>query len=90
MANLLEIVELESDEERRLSMITQHQDVNILKAARVGKGFTQQQVANTAKINIRHYQRFESGERNIKTASFYVTMAVCKALEIMPENILEH
>lgn len=33
-----------------------------LKAARVAKGMTQQQVADSLGISLRHYQRMESGE----------------------------
>ena len=45
-------------------------------------GLTQQQVADKAKINYRQYQKFESGERNIMTASFQLTCRVIKALNM--------
>ena len=43
---------------------------SILRAKRLALGLTQQQVANLAKISYCQYQRFESGERNMMTASF--------------------
>ena len=43
---------------------------DILREKRVVQGLTQQQVADRAKISLRQYQSFESGERNIRTASF--------------------
>lgn len=51
---------------------------------------TQQQVANKAGITLRHYQMFESGEREIINASFRVAMAVIMTLDINPENIIHN
>ena len=51
-----------------------------LKEKRVVLGLTQQQVADKAKISLRAYQKFESGDRNIKTASFQVACRVIEAL----------
>jgi DNA-binding XRE family transcriptional regulator len=59
----------------------------ILREARKGSNTTQQQVADKAKINIRQYQMFENGERDISNASFKITMAVIEALEITPETL---
>ena len=42
----------------------------LLKEKRIILGLTQQQVAYKDKIKLQQYQRFESGERNLKTASF--------------------
>ena len=53
-----------------------------LKEKRVVLGLTQQQVAAKAKVSLRAYQKFESGERNIKTASFLVACRVIEALEM--------
>jgi len=58
---------------------------NILKEVRKVNGMTQQQVADGANISLRHYQKFESGEREITNASFRIAMAVIKVLEINPE-----
>ena len=60
-----------------------HIKVNsILREKRLVLGLTQQQVADKAKINYRQYQKFESGERNIMTASFQLTCRVIKALNM--------
>lgn len=55
---------------------------SILREKRLVLGLTQQQVAEKAKINYRQYQKFESGERNIMTASFQLTCRVIKALDM--------
>ena len=52
----------------------------ILREKRVVLGMTQQQVADKAKITIRQYQEFESGDRNIMTASFQLACKVIEAL----------
>lgn len=54
----------------------------ILKEQRVIRGLTQQQVADRAKITLQQYQKFESGERNLKTASFQIACRVLEALEM--------
>ena len=54
----------------------------ILHERRVVLGLTQKQVAEKAKIPLQSYQRFESGDRNIKTASFQVACRVIEALEM--------
>lgn len=55
---------------------------SILREKRVVLGLTQQQVADRAKIPLQSYQRFERGERNIKTASFQMACRVIEALEM--------
>ena len=57
-------------------------ECKILKKRREQLGLTQQQVANIAGINIRQYQRFESGERRISSTSFRIGVAVVDALEL--------
>jgi len=54
----------------------------ILKERREQLGLTQQQVADTAGINIRQYQRFESGERRISGTSFRIGVAVADVLSL--------
>ena len=51
---------------------TEGKNNGLLKEQRVIKGMTQQQVAAKAGILIQHYQKFEGGERNLRTASFDV------------------
>lgn len=55
---------------------------SVLREKRVVLGLTQKQVAERAKIPLQSYQRFESGERNIKTASFQMACRVIEALEM--------
>lgn len=66
-------------------------DKSTLKTARMQKGLTQKEVAETANIAMRHYQMFECGKRDLANASFRVAMAVCRALDIEPKILLgEH
>ena len=55
---------------------------SILREKRLALGLTQRQVAEKAKIAYNQYQRFETGERNIRTASFQVACKVLLALEM--------
>jgi len=57
---------------------------SILWEKRVVLGLTQQQVADKAKIGLRQYQKFESGERNIMTCSFQMA---CRIIEALGMNI---
>ena len=57
---------------------------NILRERRVVLGLTQKQVAEKAKIPLQSHQRFESGERNIMTASFQMA---CRVIEALGMNI---
>ena len=43
---------------------------------------TQQAVADKAEIKLQQYQKFESGERSILTASFFITCKVLDAMDI--------
>ena len=54
----------------------------MLRERRVILGLTQKQVAEKAKIPMQSYQRFESGERNIMTASFQMVCRILEALEM--------
>lgn len=54
----------------------------VLREKRVVLGMTQQQVADKAKIVAAQYQKFESGERNIMTASFQMACRVIEALDM--------
>ena len=54
----------------------------IIKRRREELGLTQQQVADAAAINIRPYQKFESGERKISSTSFRIGVAIADILEM--------
>ena len=53
-----------------------------LKTQRLRLGLTQKQVADKAGILLQHYQKFEGGERNLRTASFDVACRVLETLEV--------
>jgi len=57
-------------------------DRYVLKKRRNQLGLTQQEVAEKAGINIKQYQRFETGERELTDASFMTTCQVLKALDM--------
>ena len=59
----------------------------ILKDYREKLGLTQQEVANKAKIQLRQYQRFESGERNLSSSSFNIA---CRVIESLSMNISDY
>lgn len=54
----------------------------ILRDARGKTGMTQQQVADRANIQLRQYQRFESGERELSSSSFNIARNVLQALDL--------
>lgn len=56
----------------------------ILRDFRNNLGLTQQQVADKANIQLRQYQRFESGERNLSSSSFNIACRVIEALGLDP------
>ena len=49
---------------------------------------TQQQVAERAGIQLRQYQRLESGDRNITGSTGRVLLAVCEALKLDPYTLV--
>lgn len=56
----------------------------ILQTRRKELGFTQQQVADMAKIQLRQYQRFENGERELHSASMRIGLSICAVLKLDP------
>ena len=59
-------------------------DAGVLKQRRKHLGLTQQQVANLAGIQVKQYQRLESGERSIMGASMRIGLSVCAVLKLDP------
>ena len=53
---------------------------NVLYEQRIVHGLTQKQVAERAKVTLQQYQKFESGDRNILTASFRIACRIIEAL----------
>lgn len=56
----------------------------ILRIRREELGFSQQEVANGSGIQLRQYQRFESGERNIENATLKTALSICAVLKLDP------
>lgn len=59
-------------------------DHAILQERRKELGLTQQQVADMAQIQLRQYQRLESGERSMASASMWIGLSICAVLELDP------
>ena len=57
-----------------------------LKKKRLALGMTQQDVAEKATISLSSYQKYESGNRNIMTASFEIVCRVIIALGMDPTS----
>ena len=55
---------------------------NILKERRINLRLTQQEVAEKARILPQQYQKFESGERKIESATFQTACRVIEALDM--------
>lgn len=55
-----------------------------LKLRREEMKLSQQQVADAANITLRQYQRFESGERRMSSASMRIGLAICHVLNLDP------
>ena len=63
-------------------------DHEYLRRQREGMGMTQQEVADKAGILLRQYQRLESGERSMASASMRIGMAVCDVLKLDPHRFV--
>ena len=60
----------------------------MLREARLRLALSQQQVATLIGIQIRHYQRFEYGEREIQEISIRVGLSLCAVLELDPVDLV--
>lgn len=58
----------------------------ILYHRRIELGLTQQQVADRARIKLEQYQKYESGERSMESASFRIGMAISDVLKLDPHR----
>ena len=65
------------------------QEHQILKTRREQLGLTQQQVADQSKIQLRQYQRLESGERSMISASMRIALSICLVLKLDPYIFLD-
>ncbi len=60
----------------------------MLREARLRLGLSQQQVATLIGIQIRHYQRFEYGEREIQEINIRAGLSLCAVLELDPVDLV--
>ena len=60
----------------------------MIKNARCRLGLSQQQVATLIDIQIRHYQRFEYGEREIQEINIRAGLSLCAVLELDPVDLV--
>lgn len=58
------------------------------QARREELGLTQNQVAKIAEIQLRQYQRLESGETKLTSSSFSAGVRVCYALQLDPFELV--
>lgn len=59
-----------------------------LRLQREALGLTQQEVATKAGIDVRQYQRLESGERYMSASSLRIGLAVCDVLQLDPHRFV--
>jgi len=62
----------------------------LLQKKRLYLNLTQREAAQRIGIPLSTYQKFETGERNIWTASFTVTCMVLYAIELNPDDFFRH
>ena len=60
----------------------------IIADARKAMGYSQQQVATMAGMQIRQYQRFEYGEREVYRVNLRTGLLMCAALELDPLTLI--
>lgn len=59
-----------------------------LRRQREALGLTQKAVAEKAGIDIRQYQRLETGERSMSSTSLRIGLAVCDVLKLDPHRFV--
>ena len=68
--------------------ITLQPDKSILISRRKQLKMTQKQVADAAHIQLRQYQRLESGERSMASASMRIGLSICSVLKLDPRRFV--
>ena len=61
---------------------------DVIRSARLRKGYTQMETAEKAGIALETYQRLEGGQRDILNASMKTGLGVCRALGIDPATLI--
>lgn len=59
-----------------------------IRAARLQRGYTQQEAAEKAGISVKAYQRLENGERDIRHAAMRTGVGLCAALGLDPVELI--
>lgn len=83
-----EIVNLPNIGSVELTDISSVSGFEILAERREQLCLTQQEVADKAGIQLRQYQRFESGERALRSSTLRIALAVCDALMLDPHRFV--
>lgn len=65
-------------------------NAGILRRRREDLGMTQLEVSTLAHITLRQYQRLESGERDISSATMRIGLGICRALRLDPYRFYHH
>ena len=63
-------------------------ETQMLRKARLRKGYTQRQLADLVDTQPRQYQRLEYGEREMRDATMKLGLALCSVLELDPYDIV--
>lgn len=71
-----------------INTIKIHPEHAPLRYRREEFGMSQQQVADAAGITLRQYQRFESGERGMSSASMRIGLSICHVLKLDPYRFI--
>lgn len=61
---------------------------NYLVERRKKYNISRQEIANKIHISVRTYEKYESGELDIRKARFDVVTDICEILEINPRQLL--
>ena len=59
-------------------------EAEMIRKARYRMGYSQQEVAMLVGVQLKQYQRFEYGERDIHCASMKLGLSICAVLGIDP------
>jgi len=79
------MLEIENTKARHMGLLLPEE----IKALREKLGLTQQQVADMSGIALRHYQKFETGERIFTNASFYIVMKIADTLDVHIDELVK-
>lgn len=79
----------ENAKDKKTGYVVLIPDHGYLRHQREAMKMTQQEVADAAGILLRQYQRLESGERSMSSASLRIGLAVCDVLKLDPHRFVK-